>query len=79
MNNCPRSKQGILDLSKSTASSATDIAAVSEAAGQLGIKTNDVLSFTETMVMLGDSTNLSAEEAGICVSEVRKYHADECG
>lgn len=62
-------KQGILDLSKSTASSATDIAAVSEAAGQLGIKTNDVLSFTETMVMLGDSTNLSAEEAASALAK----------
>lgn len=56
-------KQGLLDLSQETASSAEDIAALAEAAGQLGIKTEDILSFTKTMVQLGDSTNLSAEEA----------------
>lgn len=56
-------KQGLLDLSQETASSAEDIAAVAEAAGQLGIKTEDILSFTKTMVQLGDSTNLSADEA----------------
>lgn len=56
-------KQGLLDLSQETASSAVEIAAVAEAAGQLGIKTEDILSFTKTMVQLGDSTNLSADEA----------------
>ena len=56
-------KQGLLDLSEETASSAIEIAAVAEAAGQLGIKTEDILSFTKTMVQLGDSTNLSADEA----------------
>lgn len=56
-------KQGIIDMSQETASSAVDIAAVAEAAGQLGIRTDDILDFTKTMVMLGDTTNLSAEEA----------------
>jgi TP901 family phage tail tape measure protein len=63
-------KQGILDLSKETSSSATDIAAVAEAAGQLGIKTDDILEFTRVMVMLGDTTNLSSEEAA---SALAKY------
>ena len=62
-------KQGILDLSQETASSAIDIAAVAEAAGQLGIKTGDILDFTKTMVMLGDSTNLSADEAATALAK----------
>lgn len=41
----------------------TEIAAVAEAAGQLGIETGNVLMFTRTMVNMGESTNLSAEEA----------------
>ena len=41
----------------------TEIAAVAEAAGQLGIETGNVLMFTKTMVNMGESTNLSAEEA----------------
>ena len=56
-------RQGLFKLSEATASSATDIAAVAEAAGQLGVKTPNILNFTETMVRLGDSTNLAADEA----------------
>ena len=37
--------------------------AVASAAGQLGIATPDIMSFTEVMVKLGDTTNLNAEEA----------------
>lgn len=63
-------KQGILDLSEATASSSTDIAAVAEAAGQLGVKTENILAFTETMVRLGDSTNLSADEAATAIAQL---------
>ena len=44
-------KEGLFDLSEGTASSATDIASVAEAAGQLGVKTENILGFTETMVL----------------------------
>lgn len=54
---------GILEMSKHMPTAATEIAGVMEAAGQLGIEKDSLLSFTETMVMLGDSTNLSAGEA----------------
>ena len=56
-------KQGIRDMAKEIPSSTTEISAVAEAAGQLGIKTEDILSFTKVMIDLGNSTNLSAEEA----------------
>lgn len=63
-------KQGLLDLSEATASSSTEIAAVAEAAGQLGVKTENILEFTETMVRLGDSTNLSADEAATAIAQL---------
>ena len=63
-------KQGILDLSEVTASSSSDIASVAEAAGQLGVKKENVLAFTETMVRLGDSTNLSADEAATAIAQL---------
>jgi TP901 family phage tail tape measure protein len=55
-------EQGIRDMSKRMPASATDIAAVAEAAGQLGIETDNILKFTETMIGLGEATNLTAEE-----------------
>lgn len=56
-------KQGIRDLAKEIPSSTTEISAVAEAAGQLGIETDNVLKFTKTMINMGNATNLSAEEA----------------
>ena len=63
-------RQGLLDLSQQTGSSAEEIAGVAEAAGQLGVKTENILDFTETMVRLGDSTNLSAEEAASAIAQL---------
>lgn len=40
-----------------------EIAGVAEAAGQLGIKREDIAGFTKVMIDLGQTTNLSAEEA----------------
>lgn len=54
---------GLRGLAKELPASATEIAAVAEAAGQLGIQTGSVVSFTKTMIDLGETTNLSAGEA----------------
>lgn len=61
---------GIMDMSGRMPTAATEIAGVAEAAGQLGIKTENVLGFTETMVMLGDTTNLSADEAATSLARL---------
>lgn len=56
--------EGIREMSTRMASSKTDIAGVMEVAGQLGVSgTDNLLKFTETMIMLGDSTNMSADDA----------------
>lgn len=56
-------KTGILDMSTRMPASATEIANVAEAAGQLGIQTDNILSFSEAMIGLGESTNLTSDEA----------------
>lgn len=50
-------------LAQTLPSTHEEIAAVAEAAGQLGIQRENVAGFTKTMIDLGQSTNLSAEEA----------------
>lgn len=57
-------------ISQSTASSITDIAQIAENAGQLGIATDDVANFTKIMTMLGDTTNLSADEASSAIAKL---------
>lgn len=62
-------KQGIIDMSKEIPSSTTEISAVAEAAGQLGIQTDNVLGFTKVMIDLGNSTNLSAAEGAAALAK----------
>lgn len=64
-------EKGIIEMSNRMPQSAADIASVMEIAGQLGIRgTDNLLSFTETMIRLGDSTNLSSEEAATAIARI---------
>lgn len=63
-------EKGIRDMSKRMPQSASEIAQVVEAAGQLGIETKNILGFTETMVMLGDATNLTSEQAATALARL---------
>ena len=54
---------GLRGLARELPATHTEIAAVAEAAGQLGIETPNVLGFTRTMINMGEATNMSAEEA----------------
>lgn len=63
--------KGIKDMSGVMPQSASEIAGVMEVAGQLGVRgTDNLLQFTKTMVMLGDATNLSSEEAATSIARV---------
>lgn len=56
-------EKGLRNLATQLPGSHQEIANVAEAAGQLGIKTENVVSFTKTMIDMGESTNMSAETA----------------
>ncbi|WP_292698141.1 phage tail tape measure protein [Microbacterium sp. 69-10] len=58
-----RVEEGLRGLTSVLPASHEEIAAVAEAAGQLGIQTGNVVAFTKTMIDLGETTNLSASDA----------------
>lgn len=62
-------KKSINDIAKTTASSQNDIAGVMEIAGQLGVSADNIEEFTKVMVQLGDTTNLSSEEAASAIAK----------
>lgn len=55
--------QGFRDLSREIPINVNEINKVGEAAGQLGIRTENILGFTKVMSLLGVTTNLSADQA----------------
>lgn len=56
-------EKGILEMARTLPASAAEIAGVAESAGQLGIAEENILSFSKTIIDLGESTNLSLEQA----------------
>ena len=61
---------GIRQMAKELPASAVEIANVAEVAGQLGIKAEDILTFSRTVIDMGESTNLSAEEAATAIAKI---------
>lgn len=73
-------EEGIRSMAKEIPASTTEISAVAEAAGQLGIKTEDILGFTRVMIDMGQSTNLASGEAATAIakfSNITGLAADE--
>ena len=58
------------NMAKELPASHQEIAAVAEAAGQLGVAREDVAAFTRVMVDLGETTNLSADEAATSIAQM---------
>ena len=58
------------DLAKTLPASHQEIAAVAEAAGQLGVSIGGITDFTRTMIDLGETTNLTADEAATAIAQM---------
>ena len=63
-------EDGLRGLAKTLPSTHTEIAGVAEAAGQLGVAREDIVGFTKTMIDLGESTNLTAEDAATNIAQI---------
>ncbi|QPZ39697.1 phage tail tape measure protein [Paramicrobacterium chengjingii] len=63
-------EQGLRGLTGVLPASHDEIAAVAEAAGQLGVQTDSIVDFTKTMIDLGETTNLSADEAATSIAQL---------
>lgn len=63
-------RQGLINMSKLTGVSKSEIAGVAQAAGQLGIEKDSIEDFTKVMVNLGISTDLSAEDAAMSLARL---------
>jgi TP901 family phage tail tape measure protein len=57
--------KGLIDLSNRMPKTASELAGIAEIAGQLGIETDNIVTFTETMAMLADTTNIVGEEGAL--------------
>ncbi|HVM20527.1 MAG TPA: phage tail tape measure protein [Egibacteraceae bacterium] len=63
-------ERGIRQMAKEIPASREEIAGVAEAAGQLGIRVPNILKFTRVMIDLGESTNLSSEQAATALARL---------
>ena len=63
-------EHGLRGLAKTLPLTHEEIAGVAEAAGQLGVAREDILGFTKTMIDLGVSTNLTADEAATNIAQI---------
>ena len=62
-------RQSFLDLSTQIPVSANELSRIGEVAGQLGIKTENIVDFTKTIADLGATTNLAAEEGATSLAQ----------
>ena len=63
-------EDGLRGLARTLPATHGEIAAVAEAAGQLGVRTKDIVGFTKVMIDLGETTNLSADEAATSIAQL---------
>ncbi|MDD3029760.1 MAG: phage tail tape measure protein, partial [Alphaproteobacteria bacterium] len=62
-------RSGLIDLSTTIPITAAEFSEIAAAAGQLGISTDSILAFSETMANLGVATNLTSDEAATALAQ----------
>lgn len=62
-------EKGIIDLSMEIPVAATELAKLAEIGGQMGVPQANLLEFTKTMAILGETTNLAGEEGAAMLAQ----------
>lgn len=65
-----RLEGGLRELAQTLPATHQEIAAVAEAAGQLGVARESVVEFTKVMIDLSETTNLTADEAATSIAQL---------
>lgn len=63
-------EDGLRQMATELPATHAEIAAVAEAAGQLGVAVEDVEEFTRVMIDLGETTNLTSDEAATSIAQM---------
>lgn len=64
-------ERGIRDMAVATGTSASGLASIAEAAGALGVPTDDILEFVDVVNKLDIATNLTAEDAATALGKLQ--------
>lgn len=62
-------EKGIIDLSMEIPVAATELAKLAEIGGQMGVPQANLLEFTKTIAILGETTNLAGEEGAAMLAQ----------
>lgn len=62
-------EKGIIDLSMEIPVAANELAGLAEIGGQMGVPTENLLEFTKTIAILGETTNLAGEEGAAMLAQ----------
>lgn len=65
-----RLNEELREMARTLPASHSEIAGVAEAAGQLGVAREDITSFTGVMSDLGETTNLTSDEAATAIAQM---------
>lgn len=71
-----RVNTGLKELAVNTASSYETLASYAELGGQMGVATDDIVTFTRTIAMLGDTTNIAGENAAEALAQIANVMVD---
>ena len=67
----PMLEDGLRGMSRELPIANTELAAIAETAGALGIRADDILAFTKTVALIGITTDVSTDQAAVALGQLQ--------